>query len=50
MQLPPGYNDSEERYRVVAETSLSEFAYYVKRVRELTGAGELTELVPHVDA
>jgi uroporphyrinogen decarboxylase len=34
-------------HRVVVETSLSDFAYYVKRVRELTGARELAERVPH---
>ncbi len=36
-------------HRVVLETSLAEFAYYVKRVRELTGAKELAAQVPHTE-
>jgi len=36
-------------HRVVKETSLAHFAYYVKRVRELTGAEELALRVPHIE-
>ena len=34
-------------HRVVVETSLAQFAYYVRRVRELTGAGDLAARVPY---
>lgn len=34
-------------HRVVVETSLLQFGYYVKRVRELMGQEELAECVPH---
>ena len=36
-------------HRVVVETRLRDFAYYVRRVRELTGADDLAARVPHVD-
>lgn len=36
-------------HRVVQETSLAHFAYFVRRVRELTGAEELAARVPHAE-
>jgi uroporphyrinogen decarboxylase-like protein len=36
-------------HRVVVETSLAQFAHYVRRVRELTGAEGLAARVPHSD-
>jgi len=51
--IPPmlelgGYLPSLD-HRVVIETPLRDFAYYVKRVRELTGCPELAAAVPHVN-
>jgi uroporphyrinogen-III decarboxylase len=34
-------------HRVVVETSLLQFGYYVKRVRELMGQEELAANIPH---